>query len=312
MKSFQEQHNDLIKEVAGKLCQIENTAHFLPHMVFVEEVDDDGAPEYNKYQLVDIRNDGGCSLIDCNGIRIDDQYSLTDINLEWLITIWNWHIEQLNESAGVQKSTQMPDQGKKLTMPELVERVVRLGTDGGFIDVTGTWRGKSRTIRIEQTEFRETPVCLIGGYGNEVSSLHPSDVPRILDCVLGNYLDCETYTVSQSEYEEIFKEISFPEFLEMVDNLSLGESFEFACHHDIDEGTYAGHWGIKKCSEFDADYILMTLCGGGVLFAVDISDRHQEDVYEELYLNLKEFIDDGDGESYKDCKGVLYHYLNPC
>lgn len=83
-----------------------------------------------------------------------------------------------------------------ITMKELVGRVVSLGErGGGVIEIRGTWRHKPRSIRIEQTEWCETPVCLIGGYGNEVSTLHPRDVPRVLDCILGNYLDGESISI---------------------------------------------------------------------------------------------------------------------
>ncbi len=100
MKTFKGQHDDLIKQVAENLCLIPDASHLLPHTVYLEDVGADGAPEYNKYQLLEIRKDGGCSLLDCNGIRIDEHYSLTDINLEWLITIWERHLEMLIEGKG--------------------------------------------------------------------------------------------------------------------------------------------------------------------------------------------------------------------
>lgn len=92
-----------------------------------------------------------------------------------------------------------PREKESITMKELIKAVDDLGREGGgSITVTGTWRGQPRIICIEQTEWHETPVCLIGGYGNEVSSLHPRDVPFVLDCVLGNYFDCETFSIIES------------------------------------------------------------------------------------------------------------------
>lgn len=86
---------------------------------------------------------------------------------------------------------------RQVSIKELVRYVDCLGTEGGgAIDVTGTWKGEVRTIRIEQTEWSETEVCLVGGYGNEVSALNPNIVSSVLDCVIGNYLDGETYHIT--------------------------------------------------------------------------------------------------------------------
>lgn len=87
--------------------------------------------------------------------------------------------------------------GTPISMKELTEAVHQLGINGGgSMEVTGTWRGKPRSIWVEQTEWHETPVCLIGGNGNEVSSLHPRDVPFVVDCVFGNYLDGESFIIN--------------------------------------------------------------------------------------------------------------------
>lgn len=98
MKSFKEQQEDLVKNLVNNLCMIRDTSHFLPHVVYIEEEDENGESEYNKYKLLDIRKEGGCSVLDCNGIRIDQMYSLNDINIDWLISIWERHIEWLIEN----------------------------------------------------------------------------------------------------------------------------------------------------------------------------------------------------------------------
>lgn len=84
----------------------------------------------------------------------------------------------------------------QISVKELVVAVCRLGENGGgVVEITGTWKGKPRTIWIEQIEWHETPVCLIGGNGQEVSAAHPRDVAFALDCILGNYLDGETVSM---------------------------------------------------------------------------------------------------------------------
>lgn len=87
--------------------------------------------------------------------------------------------------------------GTPISMKELTEAVHQLGINGGgSMEITGTWRGKPRSIWVEQTEWHGTPVCLVGGNGNEVSSLHPRDVPFVVDCVFGNYLDGELFIIN--------------------------------------------------------------------------------------------------------------------
>lgn len=89
-----------------------------------------------------------------------------------------------------------PRSKRPVSMKELVTAVTRL-EGGGAIDVVGQWRGKDRKIRIEQTVWCQTPVCLIGGYGHEVSSLHPRDVQYVLYCVLGNYIESPYYITEE-------------------------------------------------------------------------------------------------------------------
>lgn len=85
-----------------------------------------------------------------------------------------------------------------LTIKEIVAIVDQLGTDGGgSIEVTGTWKGQPNSIWIEQTEWHDSPVCLVGGNGNDVSSLNPNDVSSVLDCVIGNYLDGDTFSIEE-------------------------------------------------------------------------------------------------------------------
>ena len=79
---------------------------------------------------------------------------------------------------------------------ELVETIDRLGTGGGgSVEVTGTWRGERCSIMVQQTEWHDSPVCLVGGYGHDVSAMRPGDVAETLHCVIGNYLDGDTFSV---------------------------------------------------------------------------------------------------------------------
>ena len=79
-------HNELI----DALCNIkEMPESVLPHLVFVEEEDDKGAPIYNKYKLVSIIPEReSCILYNLStGENEKDEFFLTAINIDWLDTI---------------------------------------------------------------------------------------------------------------------------------------------------------------------------------------------------------------------------------
>ncbi len=102
MKTFTKRHEALIDDLVRNLCLINDTSGILPHMVFIEDEGEDedgnGIPEYFRYELVEIRENGDCTLIDPNGNRTDE-YTLRQINVDWLLTLWNWHIERLIDSG---------------------------------------------------------------------------------------------------------------------------------------------------------------------------------------------------------------------
>lgn len=83
------------------------------------------------------------------------------------------------------------------TISQVVEAVQKLGEEGGgVIEVSETKKIQPCSIWIEQIEWHDTPVCLVGGNGYEVSALHPRNVPYVLDCVIGNYLDGDTFSIT--------------------------------------------------------------------------------------------------------------------
>lgn len=59
------------------------------------------------------------------------------------------------------------EQQKIYAKEELAAQIDKIGhKSGAEIEVTGLNGGEEFTIMIVQTEWYETPVCLIGGYGN--------------------------------------------------------------------------------------------------------------------------------------------------
>lgn len=86
-------------ELIDALCNIkEMPESVLPHLVFVEEEDDKGAPIYNKYKLVSIIPERkSCILYNpSTGVNEKDEFSLTAIDIDWLDTIWKWYLECAN------------------------------------------------------------------------------------------------------------------------------------------------------------------------------------------------------------------------
>ena len=74
---------------------------------------------------------------------------------------------------------------KTYTKDELVALVDRIGCNsGGEIEVTGCNGGESFSVVIAQTEWYDTPVCFVGGYGNPVAAIARDKVAEKLPGVL--------------------------------------------------------------------------------------------------------------------------------
>lgn len=91
--------------------------------------------------------------------------------------------------------------------------------------------------------------------------------------------------------EENLLKITFATFLHLLRELGFGDSFEFACHYNERNNEHHNYWGAKKCNDFDTFYLILTRVGGGVLNAVDFTDRYEWDVENEIYSMLKDSID---------------------
>lgn len=70
----------------------------LPHLVFVEEEDDKGAPIYNKYELVSIIPEReSCILYNPRTEENEkEEFFLNAINIDWLDTVWKRYLECAN------------------------------------------------------------------------------------------------------------------------------------------------------------------------------------------------------------------------
>lgn len=88
----QEQAKSLTDEIIANLCRItERPEEWLPHIVYVEEEGD--YPVYNRYELIDYTPDGSCTLYNPRTDSRENDFHLSEINIDWLITLWNRYIE---------------------------------------------------------------------------------------------------------------------------------------------------------------------------------------------------------------------------
>lgn len=96
--NYQKRVNELQQQLINRLCTITDRPDgWLPHLVFVEEEGDDengfGIPVYNAYRLVDFKSDGRCTFRDLITSEDDTERHLSEINIDWLVTVWNYYYE---------------------------------------------------------------------------------------------------------------------------------------------------------------------------------------------------------------------------
>lgn len=96
--NYQKQVNQLQQQIINQLCTItDRPVGWLPHLVFVEEECDDengfGTPVYNPYRLVDFNSDGSCTLRNLIDGEDDSEHQLSEINIDWLVTVLNYYDE---------------------------------------------------------------------------------------------------------------------------------------------------------------------------------------------------------------------------
>lgn len=96
--NYQKQVNELQQQLINRLSAITDRPEgWLPHLVYVEEDGDDenefGMPVYNAYRLVDFESDGRCTLRNLITGEDDTERHLSEINIDWLVSVWNYYHE---------------------------------------------------------------------------------------------------------------------------------------------------------------------------------------------------------------------------
>lgn len=99
--TLQQQLNFIENELVARLSAITDTSRILPHTVYVEEEGEnekgEGISVYNRYSLTAINSDGSCTLLNPTTQESETDRHLSEINIDWLVTLWDWHKEQQDE-----------------------------------------------------------------------------------------------------------------------------------------------------------------------------------------------------------------------
>lgn len=95
---LQEKQKELEQEIIANLRAIPKMPEdLLPHTVYVEEEGEDadhyGVPVYTMYRLEEIRPDGSCVLYNPDSRERFPCRHLHEINIDWLITVWERYLE---------------------------------------------------------------------------------------------------------------------------------------------------------------------------------------------------------------------------
>lgn len=96
--TFLQKHKALENEVVANLRSIKDMPKgCLPHVVFVEEENDEGHPVFNEYKLHKINKDGTCSLENSITGELEGNRNLSEIEVSWLITVWEQYVSLMAE-----------------------------------------------------------------------------------------------------------------------------------------------------------------------------------------------------------------------
>lgn len=89
--SFTTRFNQLQNDIIARLSIIKDRPDgWLPHTVYVEEEDINGN-RYNAYKLVDFKSDGSCTLQNLITGENDAERDLSEINIDWLMTVYRYY-----------------------------------------------------------------------------------------------------------------------------------------------------------------------------------------------------------------------------
>ncbi len=150
-KSLNECLNQISERIIRALSRIkERPEGWLPHVVYVEEEGDD-YPVYTLYRLEEIRKGGSCSLRNPATGEYFPERQLYEINIDWLLTVWNRYVELCIEQNLPPVQVESCPQSKSLYA--FVWSCNLFGRDVTDEKIIETWEnGASRSLNDEGDE----------------------------------------------------------------------------------------------------------------------------------------------------------------
>lgn len=170
----QEEIKTIETKLINRLCWIPDPETILPHMVFVEDVNDNGEPEYYHCTLEAInRPEKTCTLLNHSTGKRSSDWKLTAINIDWLVTLWNWYKEKHAENE---------------TDTELL-----------YLAESGEWYDRAITLMSEYTEANEK---IIRDYATEHWQNLRSDKANLVE--FQKYIHLSAGTSSRPFEKDLF------------------------------------------------------------------------------------------------------------
>lgn len=150
-------------QLINRLCWIPDPKVILPHMVFIEDVNEKGEPEYYHCILEAINpNDRTCTIFNRSTGERDSDWQLSAINIDWLDTLWKRYREQeadadperlyLAENSNCEKQIQMSREIFAFVFP--ASRLERNATDAEILaDYENNQEEEELTVKFTPDEF---------------------------------------------------------------------------------------------------------------------------------------------------------------
>lgn len=150
-------------QLINRLCWIPDLEIILPHMVFIEDVNEKGEPEYYHCILEAINShERTCTLFNRSTGERDSDWQLSGINIDWLDTLWKWYREQkagtdpeflyLAEKGNCEKQIQMSGELFAFVFP--TSRLERNATDTEILaDYENNQEKEELTVKFTPEEF---------------------------------------------------------------------------------------------------------------------------------------------------------------
>lgn len=175
----QEEIKVIETELINRLCWIPDPEIILPHMVFIEDVNEKGEPEYYHCTLEAInQEEQTCTLLNHSNGERSANWGLTAINIDWLVTLWDWYKEKHAEDEDDTELLYLAESG------EWHERAISLmseyteADDEAIRDYAAEHWQNLRSDKDNLAEFREylKDIEPTNDYRSVEEIFHPGDI----------------------------------------------------------------------------------------------------------------------------------------